>query len=123
MNTKTFFAAALTTLVTLASGSAIAGEATYEYSTAYTTTVTRDVVKAETLRARAAGEIATGERSVFIADTGPALSRAQVKAETLEAIRLGAISRHERSEFPTSAQLESIRIAGQKAIAMTTAAL
>lgn len=49
------------------------------------------------------------------------LTRAQVRAETLEAIRVGAITRGEETVVPTPAQLESIRRAGLKAIATTTA--
>jgi Domain of unknown function (DUF4148) len=126
MNTKTFFAAAFATIgaiSTLGAGSAFASEGTYEYPVAYTSTLSRADVQAETLRARAAGLISNGEQSIVIADTGPALSRAQVRAETLEAIRVGAISRHEQSVAPTAAQLESIRMAGLKAVAMTMASL
>jgi hypothetical protein len=126
MNTKTFLAAAFATIgaiATLGAGSAFAGEGTDAYPVAYTSTVTRAEVQAETLRARAAGLIANGEQSIVIAETGPMLSRAQVRAETLEAIRVGAISRQEQSAAPTAAQLESIRLTGQKAVAMTMASL
>lgn len=123
MNTKTLFAVAFAALATLGTASAASGEATYDYPVAFTSSVTRAEVQAELFRAQAAGEVATGERSVVIADTGPALSRAQVRAETLEAIRVGAISRGEQSTSPTLAQLESIRLAGAKAVAMTMASL
>lgn len=121
MNTKTLFAAAFAALTALGAGSAFAGEATYDYPVVYTSTVSRADVKAQALQARAAGQIAQGELSVVVTDTGPALTRAQVKAETLEAIRVGAISRHEQSLAPSAAQLESIRMAGQKAVVMTMA--
>jgi hypothetical protein len=123
MNTKTFFFAAIAAITTLGAGSAFAGDATYEYPVAQASTLSRADVRAETLRARAAGLIAHGERNIVIADTGPALTRVQAKAETLEAIRVGAISRHEQSVAPTAAQLESIRLAGLKAVAMTIASL
>jgi hypothetical protein len=124
MNAKTLFAAAFVaigTITTLGAGSAFAGEATYEYPVAYTSTVSRAAVQAEALRARAAGLIVQGEQSVVIADNGPALSRAQVKAELREAVRIGAISRGEQDLVPTAAQLASIRMAGEKAAAMTMA--
>jgi Domain of unknown function (DUF4148) len=118
MTTKTFFIAALTALTTFGATAAFAGEATYDYPVSYSSTLTRAAVKADVLRARAAGLIAQGEHSVVIAETGPALTRAQVKAETLEAIRIG-----EHSVVPTAAQLDSIRLAGLKAVAMTMASL
>jgi hypothetical protein len=123
MNTKTFFFAAIAAITTLGAGSAFAGEATYDYPVTVTSTVSRESIQIEALRARAAGLIAQGEQSIVVADTGPALTRAQVKAETLEAIRVGAINRQEQSVTPTAAQLESIRQAGQKAVAMTMASL
>ncbi len=123
MNTRSALAiAALGLFTTLAASPAFAGEATYEYPTAVTSSLTRADVQAQTVKARSAGLIAQGEQSVVVADTGPALSRAQVVAETLEAIRVGAIDRHERSVSPTAAQLDSIRLAGQKAAATTMAA-
>ncbi len=121
MNTKTLFAAAFAAIATLGATSALADGATYEFPTTTTSTVSRADVKAETLRARAVGRIAEGERSIVITDSGPSLTRAQVVAETLEAIRIGAISRHEQSVSPTAAQLESIRQAGLRAITMTMA--
>jgi Domain of unknown function (DUF4148) len=125
MNTKAFFAAAfaVAAVTTFGAGSALATETSLDLPVVYTSTVSRAEVHAEALRARAAGQIEHGELSVVIADTGPALSRAQVKAETLEAIRVGAISRHEQSVLPTAAQLDSIRLAGLRAVAMTMASL
>jgi Domain of unknown function (DUF4148) len=126
MNTKTFLAAAIATLgafSTLGAGSAFASEATYDHPVPATSTTTRAEVQAETLRARAAGLISNGEQGIVVADTGPALSRAQVRAETLEAIRVGAIGRDEQGVVPTPTQLESIRLAGLKAAAMTMASL
>jgi hypothetical protein len=124
MNTQNLFvAAAISTLSLLSMGSAFAGEASYDYPVAFTSSVSRSDVQANTLNARAAGLIATGEQSVVLATAGMGLTRAQVKAETLEAIRLGAISRHEYSDAPTAAQLDSIRMAGLRALAMTTASL
>jgi hypothetical protein len=126
MNTKTFLAAAFVTLgaiSTLGAGSAFANEGTYDDPVSSTSALHRAEVKAEALRARAAGLIASGERNIVIVDTGPALSRAQVNAETLEAIRVGAIGRREQSVAPTAAQAENIRRAGLKAVAMEIASL
>jgi hypothetical protein len=120
-----FFAAAfaVAAATTLGAGSALANETSLDYPVVYTSNVSRAEVQAEALRARAAGLIAQGELSVVIADTGPALTRAQVKAETLEAIRVGALSRHEQSVVPTTAQLDNIRMAGLRAVAITMASL
>ncbi len=52
------------------------------------------------------------------------LSRAQVRAETLEAIRLGAINfggDYSQHSAPSLEQLDSIRMAGQKAHSLTVA--
>jgi Domain of unknown function (DUF4148) len=124
MNTKNFFAAAvaaIAAITTLGAGSAHANDAGFEYPVAVTSTVSRADVKAEALRARAAGLIAQGELSIVIADTGPSLTRAQVKAELAQALRIGAIDDGERSVTPTAAQLESIRLAGLRAVVMTMA--
>ncbi len=121
MNAKTLLAAAFATISALGAGSAFASEWTDEYPVAHTSTLSRADVQAEALRALAAGLIANGEQSIVIADAGPMLTRVQVRAETLEAIRVGAISRHEESVAPTAAQLESIRLAGLKAVVMTMA--
>ena len=122
MHTKTFITVAIA-LIGAAFGAtaAHAGETTPDYPIAFTSARTRAEVKAETLRARAAGHIASGERSHVVADTGPALTRVQVLAELHEAVRLGAISDGERSVVPTAMQLESIRQAGLKALTMTMA--
>ncbi len=122
MHTKTFIAVAIALIgATFGATAARAGEATYDYPVAFTSTLTRAEVQAEALRARAAGHVAMGEQSYVVADTGPSLTRAQVVAELREAIRLGAISDGERNVFPTAMQLESIRLAGLKALSMTMA--
>lgn len=124
--TKLFFAAAFASFATFTAVPAFAGtgEATYDYPAAYSSTVSRADVHAQAVHARNAGLVAQGELSVVIADTGPALTRAQVRAETLEAIRIGAINRGgEHHVVPTVAQLESIRLAGLKAVEITMASL
>lgn len=62
-----------------------------------------------------------GEAFNFPEPVGEAKTRAQVRAETLEAIRVGAIQRSERFELPTAEQLESIRLAGLRALDPTVA--
>lgn len=62
-----------------------------------------------------------GEAFNFPEPVGEAKTRAQVRAETLEAIRVGAIQRTDRFEQPTAEQLESIRLAGLRALDPTVA--
>lgn len=120
MNSKLFIAAAVAMLGIASASPALAttGEATPDYPMPFTSTVSRAEVQQATARALAAGLIPHGERSVVVEATGTALTRAQVQAETLEAIRVGAISRGEHNTFATPEQLESIRMAGQKAVRM-----
>ena len=122
MHTKTLLTVAIA-LIGAAFGAtaARAGEVEPDYPMAFTSTLSRAQVKADAVRARALGHIAIGERSYVVAETGPALTRAQVVAETLEAIRVGAIDRHEHNQVATAMQLESIRQAGLRAVAMTVA--
>ena len=47
----------------------------------------------------------------------------RVHAETLEAIRLGAISKGEGNALPTAMQLDSIRMAGERAVTNKMASL
>ncbi len=81
---------------------------------------TRAEVVAETAAAAQAGLIAHNDADVQrIAGLGfqPYKSRTQVAAETLEAKRLGLIAYGEMSmPEATPAQLESIRVAGQRAL-------
>ena len=122
MHTKTLLTVAIALIGTaFGATSARAGEVEPDYPMTFTSTLSRAQVQADAMRARAAGHIAIGERSYVVAETGPGLTRAQVVAETLEAIRVGAIDRHEHSQFATATQLESIRQAGLRAVAMTVA--
>lgn len=122
MTTKTFVTIAIALIgATFGATAARAGEATYDYPVAFTSTLSRAEVQAEAQRARAAGQIDSGERSFVVATTGTALTRAQVLAELHEAVRLGALSDGERNVFPTAMQLESIRLAGLKALSMPMA--
>lgn len=84
-------------------------------------TVSRMDVLLGLARALKAGELNSIETRFVPAPTGMPLTRAQVKAELLEAIRIGAIDHGERSVTPTAAQLEWIRLAGVRAVAMNVA--
>jgi hypothetical protein len=55
--------------------------------------------------------------------TASALTRAQVRAETLEALRIGAVGGGDYAlrDGLSAAQIESIRMAGQRALAMNVA--
>jgi Domain of unknown function (DUF4148) len=86
-------------------------------------TVTRAEVRAEAVKALRDGQIAFGEAVPFIISTpADVKSRAQVVAETHEAIRLGLINKHEAVEhIGTPKQLEQIRLAGLRAVAVQMA--
>ena len=88
-----------------------------------TSVVTRAEVRQALSQARAAGQVIYGEGDFVAAPTGMALTRAQVKAEAREALRIGAVQRGEASFVITPMQLELIRMAGLKALSMTTAGL
>lgn len=133
MNTKTFLSTAIAAtaaaIFAIAAAPAFAstlGDADPGYpiaATAHAPTATpRAAVKADTLQARSSGLRVQGEAFYFAEPVGEAKTRAQVRAETLEAIRVGAISRSERYVFPTTEQLDSIRLAGQRALDANVAA-
>lgn len=71
---------------------------------------------------RITAPLVQGEAFNFPEPVGESKTRAQVRAETLEAIRVGAISRGERYAFPSADQLESIRLAGLRALDPSVAA-
>ncbi len=122
MITKTFITAAIALIgAIVTTAPAFAGDISEDHTPPFVSTLTRAEVIAATLQARDAGLIPGGEQFTFIEEQGPSLSRAQVRAETLEALRVGAINRREKNAFPTAAQLESIRMAGLKAVPMTMA--
>jgi hypothetical protein len=122
MNRKTLVTAAI---VLCSAGSSFATTTPNEIEVASLSPVasvlTRSQVHAAALQARHDGQIVVGEGSVVLPTLGSGLTRAQVHAETLEAIRLGAISRGEHNSFPTQMQLDSIRMAGLRAVTMTLA--
>lgn len=118
-----------TTLVAIAAAAsalvlalpASAQEATYEYPSAYTSTVTRAEVRADAIEARKAGLIANGERSVVVPEFGVPTTRAQVVAELREARRLGLVANGEQLAVASDAQLQAIKSAGLRADSTTMA--
>lgn len=87
-------------------------------------TVTRAQVQADLLQARRSGALIDGDshfQTQVAANTGMGKTRAQVMAETLEAIRLGLIPSGEQNIFPTTEQLEQVRLAGLRALPMNVA--
>ncbi len=134
MNAKTFLSASFAALAFAVAAPAMAstmGDADPGYPAAATSTTTRAAVKADlatsqqartATAAQAGGFRVQGEAFYFPEPVGEAKTRAQVRAETLEAIRVGAISRSERYVFPTTEQLDSIRLAGQRALDPNVAA-
>jgi Domain of unknown function (DUF4148) len=119
MNTKTFVTAAI---ALLGAASAFAqGPEDYSLPQPYTSVVTRAEVRAQAIAARQAPMHFEGDRYVANEVFVPTLTVAQVRAETLEAIRVGAINRSYESTLPTAAQLESIRVAGERALKMMVA--
>lgn len=129
MNCKTFAITAITAaaaLLSAASSFAAApiGEADVTFEVAQSSNVTRAEVRAAAIQARLAGGVSVGDYidvkpAVFVSN----LSREQVRAETLEAIRLHAIGQGEHNYFPTQSQLDSIRMAGERAVVMKVASL
>lgn len=112
-----------TTLVTLiAAASALvlalpasAQEATPDHPTSYTSSVSRDEVRAAAIGARAAGQIVDGERSFVAAPIGMPVNRATVVAELQEARRLGLVADGEQVAVASEAQLQSVKSAGLRA--------
>ena len=118
MYAKTFITLAI---AISAAASAVAADVTPDYPMAFSSTVSRADVRLATLQARAARQIGVGELTLATESGAAGLSRVQVRAETLEAIRLGLIGHGEQDVVPSAEQLERIRMAGQKALAMTMA--
>lgn len=118
-----------TTLVAIAAAAsafvlalpASAQEATYDYPTAITSTVSRAEVRADAIDARKAGLIVNGERSAVVADIGLPATRAQVVAELHEARRLGLVVDGERVAVASEAQLQAVKSAGLRADSTTVA--
>jgi hypothetical protein len=129
MNSKTFITTITAAVALLGAASssfaaATLSEADLQLPMAYSSTVTRAEVRAAALQASALGQSSIGD---YLQPIQPkfmsTVTRAQVRAETLEAIRLHAIGHGEHNYFPTQAQLDSIRMAGERAVTMTMASL
>lgn len=87
-------------------------------------TLTREQVRAEAVAAVRADAIHNDDHG--LPATQPLrsmLTRAQVRAETAEAVRIGAIGGGDYAlrDGPSAQQLESIRMAGQRAVAANLA--
>jgi Domain of unknown function (DUF4148) len=128
MNSKTFITTITAAVALFSAASSFAagpvGEVEEQLPVATSSTVTRAEVRAAAVQARALGASSVGDH---IEQMQPkfmsTLTREQVRAETLEAIRLHAIGHGEHNYFPTQAQLDSIRMAGERAVAMKVASL
>jgi hypothetical protein len=126
MNSKTLITTFTAVLALLGAASAFAagpvGEVDVQLPITQSSTVTRAEVRAAALQARALGNSSVGD---YIELMQPkfmsTVTREQVRAETLEAIRLHAIGQGEHNYFPTQAQLDSIRMAGERAVTMQVA--
>ncbi len=113
----------VTTLIALAgAGSAFAQEGTQDFPAAQiTSTQSRAVVKAELAAAQRAGTVSIDEASTAPVASST-LMRAQVQAEAREAVRLGlAPFSFETTRAASAADLESIRLAGERAVSNTFA--
>ena len=79
----------------------------------------RSDVKRETAAAVARGEIPRGEGDGYRGQQIVSVkSRLEVRAETREAMRLRLIPRGELNPVATEAQLEQVRLAGERALSM-----
>jgi len=82
----------------------------------------RSDVKRETAAAVARGEIPRGEGDGYRSEQIVSVkSRLEVRAETREAMRLGLIPRGELNPVASEAQLEQVRLAGERALSMSRA--
>jgi broad specificity phosphatase PhoE len=130
MFTKTFITAVTATFALLGAASAFAeGPEASSPEQAFTSpaqavksNLTRAQVRAEAIAARQGYQRFAGELSFVDEPFMSTLTREQVRAETLEAIRLHAIGHGEKNVFPSAEQLESIRMAGERALTMKVAA-
>ena len=121
MNSKIVIATTLIALI--GAGSAFAQEGTQDFPAAQTlSSKSRADVKSEAVAAQRAGTISYGEASPSPVPAST-LTRKQVVAELREAQRLGLVntSNEGNLRIATSAELESIRSAGVRAVNSTVA--
>lgn len=126
MNTKQLLVPLFTVAVAVigfaSATAAHANEASYENPVSLHSTLTRAEVRAQAVRALAAGEISLGDETYAPKLKGTEKTRAQVLAETREAIRLGLTNSGEETLVPTPEQLARVEMAGLRALSMTLAA-
>jgi hypothetical protein len=126
MNTKQLLVPLFTVAIALigfaSATAAHANETSYVAPEYVHSTLTRAEVRAEAVRAIAAGDFNFGEGSYAPRITGTAKTRAQVVAETREAIRLGLTSHGDETMLPTAEQNARVEMAGLRALSMTLAA-
>lgn len=122
MHAKTL-ATVLTAVLSTAfiTASAFAADADPGYPQAFPSETTRAAVLQDAQVARDHGQLRHGELPLVTNDFDAVKTRPQVHAEALEAIRLGAIPQGEANAVPTAMQLDSIRMAGERALAMNVA--
>lgn len=119
MNSKLVIATALVAFAGV--GSAFAQEGTQDFPAAQgLSTMSRADAKAATDTALRNAPRTT-QSSTVVAASNPALTRAQVMAEAREAVRLGLAPSNEGTRAATEADLESIRVAGQRAVSAALA--
>ena len=117
MNAKAYFA--VSALALLAATSSFAAEGTQEFTDFKAlSTKSRAEVIAENKGAKAQN-IGEASAAPVAAST---LQRVRVVAEAREALRLGLIGPSEVTPQPTAAQVEQIRVAGERAVADRLAA-
>ena len=120
MSIKTTLAIAAFSI--LAAGSAFAVEATRDFDNQTLSTKSRAEVVTELRAAQRAGSINSNEGSpAQVAQS--TLTRVQIIAEAREAQRLGLTGGGEIIKFATPEQSDLIRMAGERAVAPTVAAL
>lgn len=92
-----------------------------------TSSVSREAVRQEAIAANAARAHSgvSGETALepVVQPFTSTVSRAQVRAEAAEAVRLGLFNRYEDQSVVSAAQLERIRMAGQRAGSQDLAAV
>lgn len=117
--TRRFQAIALIA-ASLTAGSAFADGDTPDYPKAYTSSVSRAQVQADTIAALRGGQVAANEyeaNQYAKAVVPSSLVRVQVLAEAREARRLGLVVEGDGTQtVPTASQLEQVRLAGVNAV-------
>jgi hypothetical protein len=117
MNTTTRIAAAALALFAASASFAVEGTQDFPVPTAASTTSRAAVVaQVQNAAPQYIGEASAAPVAVST------LERARVVAEAREAQRLGLIGPSEAVPAPTAAQIEQIRIAGERAVAQNVAA-